>query len=302
MLNTSKVSGYKTLARKTEFRECISSDNPISELVVDFRSRLFMYIRTKYMNRHLNEKIGSVFRAMNNLVDEKMHVFNASLALARGNVAMMGVHRCTYVFASPITCPYKEGTKLEREPVVATRREELDACMQAFRNDMLNMDALDACITALESYIIADLDSVCSVYSGMEWLLVPEAYYAVPGRSDLFESDRLCARLGKTSAVLSEDFDCIALFGANLMVKEVFRGFFSYTTLSDVMETFGSTTRSNLAERCCLMGTDYNYGLKGIGPVKAVKIDSLKASELWITCISAQSIPLKAFRNFLLLH
>lgn len=299
MLNNGK-SSYKALARKAELRECMTSDNPLSEIVVDFRSRLFMYIRTRYVNMPLKDKVSRLFRAVKDLEDEKKHVFRAALAATRMEVSALGM-RSTYVFSSPLPCPYKSRSKSDRDAVASARLEEFRCCVKEFRSDMLNTGLLERCILALESYMISDLDSVCSVYGGYEWMQVPEAKCVVPGIADMYESDRTCARLGRQSAVLSEDFDCLALFGAGLMVKEAYKGFFSYTTLKDVMETFESTTRENLVEKCCLMGTDYNLGLKGVGPVKVKKIDAPETSRLCGICLSAQHINARRLRRFLLL-
>jgi hypothetical protein len=302
MLNAGRsTTGYKRLARDAEFRECITSDQPLSEVVVDFRSRLFMYIRTRYVNRPLKEKVGGVFRAIRDLEGERAKVFNAALALAKREVSMMKPTSCTYVFGSRMPCPYKEGLRLERDLTTARRLEEWRLRAREFMSDMLDAAALLKCTAALESYMIADLDGICSMHAGDEWLLVPGASCVVPGKDDMFESDRTCARLGERSAVLSEDLDCVALFGAGLMVKEVYRGFFTYTTLGDVMDKFRSTTRKNLAEKCCLMGTDYNLGLKGVGPVKVLKIDPRQTTELCRTCLHAQSINLGRYWQFLLL-
>lgn len=301
MLNTSKSSNYKALAKKAGSRECITSDNPLSEIVIDFRSRLFMYIRTRYINKPIKQKINGLFRAMSNLEKEKKYIFQAALAVTKMEVSMMHVSKATYVFASPVPCPYKEQKKSAAKTIAESRLKEFKSCVREFKRDMLNADLLEKCIAALESYIISDLESICCIYRGLEWLLVPEAECVVPKKDDMFESDRTCARLGKSSAVLSEDFDCMALFGANFMVKEVYNGFFSYIVLKDVMEVFKSKTRKNLVEKCCLMGSDYNFGLKGVGPVKVTKIDTSETSKLCKTCLCAQSIKLEKFWNFLLL-
>ena len=296
----SKSSNYKALAKKTKPRECITSDNPLSEIVVDFRSRLFMYIRTKYINKPLKQKIDGLFRAMNDLEAEKKQVFQAAIAVMKVEVSLMHVRKVTYVFPSFMTCPYKEHVKSLAKAAAESRLMEFKKCALEFKRNMLDTDLLSKCIAALESYMISDLEGICSVYKGIEWLFVPKAKYIVPKKDDMFESDRTCARIGRSSAVLSEDFDCLALFGANFMVREVYNGFFSYTVLKDVMETFKSKTRKNLVEKCCLMGNDYNFGLKGVGPVKVTKIDASETSKLCKTCLSAQSIKSENFWKFFL--
>ena len=298
MLNTSKSSNYKALAKKTKPRECITSDNPLSEIVVDFRSRLFMYIRTEYINKPLKQKINALFIAMDDMQKEKKRVYEAAIATMKMEVSLMRVDKVTYVFPSTTACPYKKHIKSIMSTAAKTRLVEFESRVQEFKRDMLDVDLLDRCIAALESYMVSDLEGICTVYRGKEWMLVSEAKFIVPKKDDMFESDRTCARLGRSSAILSEDFDCLAFFGANMMVKEVYRGFFSYIVLKDLMELFKSRTRKNLVEKCCLMGSDYNFGLKGVGPVKVTKIDTLKTSKLCKTCLSAQSIKPEKLWNF----
>ena len=71
-----------------------------------------------------------------------------------------------------------------------------------------------------------------------------------------------------------------------MMIKEVFPAFFTYITLDDIMQTFKSTSRENLVYKCCILGTDYNYGIKGIGPVKITKIDDKKVLDTFETCLA----------------
>ena len=298
MLNISKSSNYKALAKKAEQRECITSDNPLSEIVVDFRSRLFMYIRTEYINKPLKQKINALFIAMDDIQKEKKRVYEAAIAKMKMEVSLMHVDKVTYVFPSTTACPYKEHIKSIMNIAAETRLVEFKNRIQEFKRGMLNVDLLGRCIAALESYMVSDLEGICTIYREKEWMLVPEAKFIVPKKDDMFESDRTCARLGRSSAILSEDFDCLALFGANMMVKEVYRGFFSYIVLKDLMELFKSKTRINLVEKCCLMGSDYNFGLKGVGPVKVMKIDASKTSKLCNTCLSAQSIKPEELWNF----
>jgi hypothetical protein len=303
MLKRGRSTGYKQLARKADVRECMVSDEPIRELVVDVRSRVFMYMRTRYLSAPLKEKIGRLFAAMGSLEEERKRAFRAAIAVAKREVSFVGVQRVTYVFGSHTPCPYKVPLHQERQAATAAKLSEFKSSAARLRSNMLNTELLGECIAALESYMLSDLDGVCSSYAGREWLFVPAPNLAVPGAADRFESDRLCARLarGRPCGVLSEDLDCVALFGVNFVVKEAHRGFFSYTTLGSVMEVFGSATRENLVEKCCLMGTDYNLGLMGVGPVRVKKIDEHETLALCRACLAAQSITQGDFWNFMLL-
>ena len=311
MLNSS--GSYKSLARKTPVRECGIAEEAVSEVVVDFRSRLFRYMRLVYSNRGQTERALSVFRTMRDIrttgdvFTEKRRVFDAALASTVKEAKRMRALKCTYVFPSTERCPHRVERSSESEKKLDDLRERISE----YRRDMFDIDALDRCALALESYLMSDFDRLSKMHAGSERFLnlgqrsEPSLRFAVlperqqrgsctfqaPDESDSFESDRLCARMsgGIGVAVMSEDHDVVALFGADMMITEVHRNFFVYSSLRDTMETFGCANRRDLIHKCCIMGTDYNRGLRGVGPVKARKIDAAKAKELFETCTSAQS-------------
>ena len=315
MLNSS--GSYKSLARKTPVRECGIAEEAVSEVVVDFRSRLFRYMRLVYSNRGQTERALSVFRTMRDIrttgdvFTEKRRVFDAALASTVKEAERMRALKCTYVFPSTERCPHRVERPSESEKKLDDLRERISE----YRRDMFDIDALDRCALALESYLMSDFDRLSKMHAGSERFLnlgqrsepslrfavLPERQqrgsgttrlYVAPDESDSFESDRLCARMsgGIGVAVMSEDHDVVALFGADMMITEVHRNFFVYSSLRDTMETFGCANRRDLIHKCCIMGTDYNRGLRGVGPVKARKIDAAKAKELFETCTSAQSV------------
>jgi 5'-3' exonuclease len=167
---------------------------------------------------------------------------------------------------------------------------------------VLNVEILKKCCAALESYIMSDVENICAMYAGKEWLLGIETYM-FPKSDNYYESDRLCAKVAYPSnsnspAVLSEDLDCVVLFGAEFMIKEVFEQFISYVSLKDIMNTFGVKDRKDMVHRCCIMGTHFNLGLKGVGPVKIKQLNAAKAAELFKTCIKHQHIDQNDFYKF----
>lgn len=311
MLNISCNSSYKDVAKKAVTRECMISEKPVGELIVDFRSRLFRYMRLMYTNRTYSERARSVFRTMEDLrltgevVTEKKRVFAAALIITKKEVEMMEVTSCTYVFASPGECAYKKEKKKKQIQSLRIRLEELKKRIELYKKNMFDLEALKQCALAIESYIISDLDNISTMYSGREWTLGIKKY-RIPTGIDMFESDRLCARLAKeakvATAILSEDLDDVLLFGTDIIIKEVYKQFFVYVSLKDTMAAFGSVSRKDAIHRCCIMGTDYNMGLKGVGPIKAKKIDTIKAKELFEICLAAQSIKPNNLYNFFLLQ
>lgn len=99
------VRGYKALARKACVGECLVSDNPLRELVVDIRSRVFMYMRTRYLSVSLKDKVGRVFTAMSDLEEERKRAFRTAIAIVKQEVSFMGVRKVTYVFGSQTPVP-----------------------------------------------------------------------------------------------------------------------------------------------------------------------------------------------------
>lgn len=327
-----RMSGsYKSLARKTPVRECGIAQEAVSEMVVDVRSRLFRYMRLVYSNRGQKERALSVFRTMRDLrttgdvFTERRRVFDAALASTVKEARRMRVQKCTYVFPSTEHCSHR----VERPSESGKKFDNLREQISEYRRDMFDLEALERCALALESYLMSDFDRLSKMHAGSERFLslgqlseptshhipgcgvttLPERHhigsgathlYVVPDESDSFESDRLCARMsgGIGVSVLSEDHDVVALFGADMMITEVHHNFFVYSSLRDTMDTFGCANRRDLVHKCCVMGTDYNRGLRGVGPVKARKIDAAKAKELFETCTSAQSISPDVLHKF----
>jgi 5'-3' exonuclease len=288
MLKRSR-SSYKELARKATPHDCLVSDNAIDEIVVDIRSRVFKYIRQRYVSRTLDHRVESLFRAIKDLEQEIKAIANDALVYIRKDVSLLKVKKVTYVTGSSTKCPYKETIYSERESIAKTKASCLQDSIKQFKRNMFDTESLMQCITALESYIIADFERVASICNS--W-----TFCVRPTEDDMFESDKLCARSAK-SAILGEDLDCIALFGASAMlIKDVYKKFFSYIMPKDIMEVFNVNTQKDLVYKCIILGTDYNYGLKGMGPVRVLKIDdSEEMYDLAKKCLSLQDIDIDKF-------
>ena len=226
------------------------------------------------------------------------NVLNDAFRAMKQEVAMLLVDRHAYVMCHPDSCPFKENYKREKSLVAKQKRADLKASIRLFRKNMFDVEKLVECHVAFESYLMSNFEKVCDGTKSSENDIIRQILNSAvpPEACDHFESDRSCARLAnlehevrRGDAVLSEDFDCVALFGADMMIKDVYSMFFTYTTLKDVMNVFHSNDRLDLVRKCCVLGTDYNLGVKGIGPVKITKIDENKSRELFETCMSLQS-------------
>lgn len=90
------------------------------------------------------------------------------------------------------------------------------------------------------------------------------------------ESDAQCARLaqdGKAWAAVTQDWD-IALFGAPRALRNLTQSATRTPELLDLAAALAAAglTREQLVDAAILIGTDYNEGVPGVGPVKAVTL------------------------------
>ena len=285
MLNKNWSTTYKNLANKSETRECFLSEDPVSRVAVDVRSRLFRHLRRGCRNRPLSSKIRCVFGLLGDVSEQEIIVCREAHAGILKEVSILSRAEVTYVLSERTVNPFKEGITNKRKENARNASKKLKESMKKFRRNMFDVEAIAECHAAFEGYLIANMERLALILSDM-----------FGGSMVTDESDKTCAQ--SHMAILSEDFDCLALFGGQMMIKEVFTNFFTYVTLSDVMDVFHSRTRLNLVHKCCLLGTDYNLGTFGIGPVKVVKIDEDQAREKFESCMHAQGIDVRALLEF----
>lgn len=90
------------------------------------------------------------------------------------------------------------------------------------------------------------------------------------------ESDAQCAHLaqgGEAWAAVTQDWD-IALFGAPRALRNLTGSKTRTPEMLDLAASLAAAglTREELVDAAILIGTDYNEGVAGVGPVKAVKL------------------------------
>ena len=99
---------------------------------------------------------------------------------------------------------------------------------------------------------------------GLPWIVAPG------------ESDAQCAQLvqsGKAWAAVTQDWD-IALFGSPRALRNLTTSATRTPEILDLETVLAAAglTRGQLVDAAILIGTDYNEGVAGVGPVKAVKM------------------------------
>lgn len=311
-LKSSKGAGYKELARHTTFKTCNPKDFICTYVAVDVRSRLFRYVREMSRIRSTKRKIRCVFGLLlRGTMQEIEQVCNEALKQMMAEASFIGAEKIQYVLCSPERCQYRERLKLLDRTLEKTKAtDRLITALRKCRKHILDVSVMLKCHDAFVSYVIAHIEEACLVYNRADGYC--KAYgkaTSMPGQEDGYESDRLCARLSAEeptgivrnycSAVLSEDYDCMFLFGANKMIKKVTNNAVQYVTIQDAMKIFGCNDRQSLAYKCCLMGTDYNLGLRGIGSKKAAKINN--ESVLVEECMRQQCIDIQDLMEFFLI-
>lgn len=90
------------------------------------------------------------------------------------------------------------------------------------------------------------------------------------------EAEAQCAHLvasGQAWAAVTQDWD-IALFGAPRALRNLTGSEQRAPELLDLAKALAAAglTRAELVEAAILIGTDYNEGVRGVGPVKAVRL------------------------------
>ena len=121
------------------------------------------------------------------------------------------------------------------------------------------------------------------------------------------ESDAQCAHLAQTGeawAAVTQDWD-IALFGAPRALRNLTGSKTRTPELLDLAQALAAAglTREELVDAAILIGTDYNDGIAGVGPVKAIKL--VKKHGTLHAALAALGVPMpeaEAARALFLAH
>ena len=121
------------------------------------------------------------------------------------------------------------------------------------------------------------------------------------------ESDAQCAHLAQTGdawAAVTQDWD-IALFGAPRAIRNLTQSKTRTPELLDLAAALKAArlTREQLVDAAILIGTDYNEGVRGVGPVTAVEIIRRHGSlDAALKARGANMPDAKAVRDVFLAH
>ena len=253
-LNSNFDCGYKLCLSKCTDKIGLTKEKPFSSVVVDFRSRAFRYLRLWFNNVPISEQIRCVSGLLVSRESEENSLFDRAVRVILREIEMLGIVDFTFVFPSSQTCPYKEKLNAGRRNNRDIRLAEFESNMVEFRKQLLDLSVLQTCYRSFASYVMSDIETFCMKYLQRANFL----RHDVPTAEDAYESDKTCVRLFKnarpTCALLSEDLDCVALFGARSIVREVYPGSFVHVFLNRVLVAMAVTNRTNLIMKCCIIG------------------------------------------------
>lgn len=297
-LKKNYSTSYKSLARLTKVRNCSISEKAFGHVVVDVRSRLFNYLTHLSLLRSTRNKIKCVFRIILTSKEEEMkNVCNDAFKQIKKDVSKIAT-TFVFVLCSVKNCKYKEPLKKLRQITKDKAIHNLNESIKNYRKKLLSVDLMLKCYTAFETFMITHVEEMCLMYNTS---IIDKNLTILPDHTNYFESDRLCAKLN-ADGILSYDLDCIALFGADLIITEVSNNMIYYVALKDMFQLFECDNREQLVYKCLIMGTDYNLGIRQIGPSKIKKISNDDILEIVEKCLNKQSINIHDFKDFFRLN
>jgi len=208
------------------------------------------------------------------LVDSEGHVTSSLAGLFYRSTKLIYRHGIDLVFVFDGKRPPIKFSWLTEEER-GKRRERFEKTLREWKSAIQRGDIRTAFSKSVTTGMI-DSDIIGDAKRLLSLLGIPMVQ--APGEAEAQAS--LIASKGEAWAVNSRDFDCL-LFGAPRMARYIsIAGIYRGVGMPSRPEVFELRTtlkklgikRSQLIDMCILMGTDYNRGIKGIGPKTAYKL------------------------------
>lgn len=293
VLNKSQINTYKLLAKQSVLHnnEIIETDT----IIIDLRSLVYKYLRNTYSTSDSYVKrINCVFNLMPNLKKQNIEILHEALNYISEKTA--NYPNKIIVVPTSINCPFKTSCQNVRKNIAKQSYKKLQEQLSFIKENLLNIQYINACYNAYKLYCLTNVGKICLLYRKLISRTELLQHYIKPTEEDFYESDRLCARLSIqfNIPVFTEDFDCIALFGASSIIYN------NYTQISleTLFKIFMADDRNILVKKCCLLSTDYNYGVYGIGPGRILSINNGFLQNLFEDCMNLQNINIQDMLNF----
>jgi hypothetical protein len=241
------MGDYKVVFKNIKWGTCYTRDQPWKEVCVDGDSLTFRYILDYSEQLTIsNKEIGS-FLYDRKTYSEKLIYGTAVYCNERLERDLGSLSGYTLVFGRGF---------VERKRVTIEKYElERVECLRDllnFRIENFNLDSRGI-LRVSKRLIISSRSEVLDLLKKMVKVHFKE----------VLEPDMVCPKI--CPVVVSEDYD-LMLFGAMYLVKKVENGTIKFIGLGDVLDFLGLENRKQLVIVATLCGTDYNEGVKGIGP------------------------------------
>lgn len=203
----------------------------------------------------IRDKNGELFR------DKKGRITSHLMGLFYRTASLLeaGVYPC-FVF---------DGKPVELKAGTSTMRRELrELAAQLFEKAKLEGDSASARKYGQQALKVTD-EIINEAKEFVRLLGLPVVQAVHDGEA---QAAWMCKE-GEVDAVASQDWDCV-LFGAPVFIRNLTAGGkveLQRIVLKDALKELG-LKQEELVEAAILIGTDFNTGVKGIGPKTAVKL------------------------------
>jgi hypothetical protein len=244
---------YKKIFSKVSWNVCHTKKYPFSDICIDVDSLIFRYL-IDYIN-NINEKIPNYYGInlfdtsimknilINNLSEYSLDKLeNLLCCIIRNKISYILVFGNGYI---------NEKRELIYEYVAKKKVTKYNLSHHTYRIDNSFCDLL-------KKYILSLRDEVRDkVKNTIKYEYIED-----------IEPDIYCSQ--NYDVIMSEDYD-LFLFGAKTLIKKIDDEEIVYLHYDELLNKLNLDSKQ-LIIACVLCGTDYNNGIKNIGPVRSTKI------------------------------
>jgi hypothetical protein len=247
---------YKTMFKQVKWEKYYIKESPISEIYIDGDSLAFRHI-LNYIDSLKEEDYNLKASVMNN-IDTDTLIRRTCLDVAKYSISIFEkVEEILKANKIKYTIVFGEGYVERKKKIIEERREKKSLAYIELIKEKGKISRMrnEIVVTKLYKYLVFAMEEVLDIVKKSidEYLTVAEPDIYCPS---------------KCPVVMSEDYD-LFLFGAEYLVKSINEEEVIFISKDTLLESLELENVEQLVIAAVLCGTDYNEGVKGIGPVKS---------------------------------
>lgn len=248
---------HKELFKGVYWGKYYTSERPVEKVAIDGDSIVFRHILDF---RKQDVKVS----AMNNLdTDTLLRVCLQEIT----QYSVSEINKILEIFAESCVLVFGEGYIPQKHQKMLEREEERRKSYKSLslQKGRLTKERNAMVARLLKKHLITLRDDVVNMVKSQ-----------LHSYETSREPDIYCPSV--CPVVLSEDYD-LFLFGAEILIKEVTKNEISFLSREKMLKHLQLDSVEQLVIASVLCGTDYNVGVRGIGPVKSKKIATLSPDD-----------------------